>query len=56
MRDGFRYNGRWLGDKLSDMIRLVSEDGQPIPLRPGTTWFNVYSSNQYQPDVTFKSK
>jgi Protein of unknown function (DUF3048) N-terminal domain/Protein of unknown function (DUF3048) C-terminal domain len=56
MRDGKRYNGRWVRDKLSDMISLVGGDGKTIPLRPGTTWFNVYSANRDQPDVTFKSK
>jgi hypothetical protein len=56
MRNGLRYNGRWERNQLSDMISLIGSDGRPIPLKPGTTWFNVYSSNMAQPDVTFESR
>lgn len=56
MRDGLRYNCRWERDKLADMIKLIGPDGKPLPLRPGTTWFNVYSSNMSQPDVSFQAK
>ncbi len=56
MRDGKRYNCRWVRHDLADMIQLVDPAGNPIPLRPGTTWFNVYSDNMFQPDVSFTAK
>ncbi|MBN1311914.1 MAG: DUF3048 domain-containing protein [Anaerolineae bacterium] len=56
MRDGNRYNCRWLRDSSEEMISLVDFDGNPLPLRPGTVWFNVFSSNMFQPDVSFGSR
>ena len=55
MRDGKRYNCRWERDEADEMIALVDYDGNPIPLKPGTTWFNVSSSNMFEPDVSFGS-
>jgi len=56
MRDGKRYNCRWVRHDIADMIALVDSSGNPIPLKPGTTWFNVYSANMFQPDVSFSAQ
>jgi hypothetical protein len=53
MRDGRRYNCRWVRQESGDMINLVDFSGKPIPLKPGTTWFNVASSNMFQPVIAF---
>jgi hypothetical protein len=53
MRDGVRFNCRWVRENPFDMIHLVDSEGNPLPLKSGTVWFNVYSSNMYQPDVAF---
>jgi DUF3048 family protein len=53
MRDGKRFPCRWVREQPSDMIRFVDKNGNPIPLKPGTTWFNVYSDNMFQPTVSF---
>ena len=53
LRDGLRYECRWQREQPSDLIRLIGSDGKEIPWRPGTTWFNVASTNQYAPLITF---
>jgi hypothetical protein len=56
MRDGKRFNCRWVRQNQDDMINLMDFEGNQIPLKPGTTWFNVSSMNMYQPDVSFVSR
>jgi len=56
MRDGARYNCRWARPALSETIRLYDFKGNLLPLKPGTVWFNVASSNMFQPDVAFSAK
>ncbi|MBN1429292.1 MAG: DUF3048 domain-containing protein [Anaerolineae bacterium] len=56
MRDGKRYNCRWIREGSEEMIALVDFDNNPIPLKPGTVWFNIFSSNMYQPEVSFSSR
>jgi hypothetical protein len=56
MRDGKRFNCRWKREETGDMINFYDTDGKPLPLRPGTIWFNVYSANMFQPDVSFSSR
>mgnify|MGYP000066165372 CR=1 FL=1 len=53
LRDGLRYECRWQREQPGDQIRLIGPDGEEIPWKPGTTWFNVASTNQYAPQVTF---
>jgi hypothetical protein len=55
LRDGKRYDCRWVRESADDVISLVDSDGDPVLLKPGTIWFNVFSSNMFQPDVSFKS-
>jgi hypothetical protein len=39
LRDGQRWDGRWHKDGADDHIEIRSEDGEVLPLRPGSTWF-----------------
>ncbi|MEJ5202214.1 MAG: DUF3048 domain-containing protein [Anaerolineales bacterium] len=40
-RDGQCYRARWKRDRSDDLLTLWREDGQPLPFRPGQTWFEV---------------
>jgi Protein of unknown function (DUF3048) N-terminal domain/Protein of unknown function (DUF3048) C-terminal domain len=42
VRDGQRYNVRWLRPQRDQLLRLVQADGTPIPLRAGITWYQVF--------------
>lgn len=45
IRDGVAIQGRWRAlDKFSG-LELVDAAGQPIPLKPGQTWFQVVPPN-----------
>jgi hypothetical protein len=55
MRDGKRFSCHWVRSELSDMVRFVDKNGHPVWLKPGTTWFNVYSANMFEPTVSFST-
>ncbi len=40
-RDGQRYDVTWQRVGRYDMFTFVDEEGQPFPLKPGNTWFQV---------------
>ncbi|MCC7358877.1 MAG: DUF3048 domain-containing protein [Anaerolineales bacterium] len=41
-RDGQMYEGLWRRDESTSMrLRLEDGSGQPIPLKPGNTWFGL---------------
>ncbi|MEA4907275.1 MAG: DUF3048 domain-containing protein [Chloroflexi bacterium] len=40
-RDGKIYAAHWQRPKMDDLVTLTTEDGQPFPLKPGRTWFEV---------------
>ncbi len=40
-RDGRMWEGQWLRLRREDMLRFVDAQGQPIPLKPGNTWFQM---------------
>ncbi|WP_376790371.1 DUF3048 domain-containing protein [Thermoflexus sp.] len=44
-RDGQMYEGQWQRFRREDMLRFVDAQGQPIPLKPGNTWFEVVPLN-----------
>lgn len=45
LRDGVAIEGRWrVPEKFSGM-ELVDADGNPLPLKPGNTWFQVVPPN-----------
>ncbi len=53
LRDGQRFECKWQRDSISSMIQLVDADGKPIPLKPGTVWYNLASIHQYPPEIMF---
>lgn len=44
LRDGNRYEARWVKPSASDPIELQTLDGQPFPLKPGPTWIHLPST------------
>lgn len=40
-RDGRMLEGQWQRFRREDMLRFVDAQGQPIPLKPGNTWFQM---------------
>lgn len=44
-RDGQMYEGQWQRFRREDMLRFVDAQGQPIPLKPGNTWFEMVPLN-----------
>jgi hypothetical protein len=38
-RDGQAFEGQWLRPHRHGLFQLTDADGNPIPLRPGRTWF-----------------
>jgi hypothetical protein len=40
-RDGVMVEGRWSRPEPALQMRLVDEDGQDIPLKPGQTWIEI---------------
>jgi hypothetical protein len=43
-RDGKMFEGRWRRDPSTQMrLRLEDNNGQIIPLKPGNTWFGVFT-------------
>jgi hypothetical protein len=41
LRDGQRYDGRWIRAVREDLISLETVDGEPLYLKPGNTWFQL---------------
>lgn len=42
---GRMYEGNWHKDTPDSMIELVDNNGAPLPLQPGNTWFSVVDSS-----------
>jgi hypothetical protein len=42
-RDGFAYPAEWVRPGDGGVLRLYDMNGEPFPLRPGQTWFQVVS-------------
>ena len=42
-RDGANYFGTWERATEIGVLRLYTQDGEPFPLKPGNTWFEVVS-------------
>ncbi|MBU4224569.1 MAG: DUF3048 domain-containing protein [Chloroflexi bacterium] len=50
-RDGQVYQVQWQRQAADSVVSLTTEDGQPFPFKPGTTWFEVMGINsQVKPD------
>jgi hypothetical protein len=41
LRDGERYDVRWRKPSWEAPIELLTEDGEPFPLKPGRTWLHL---------------
>jgi hypothetical protein len=41
LRDGLRYEGRWLRPTRPDSLSFETNEGEVIYLKPGNTWFQV---------------
>ena len=40
-RDGQRFDGRWQRNDPRDMLTFTDLEGNPLPLSPGNTWFEL---------------
>ncbi len=50
LRDGRRYEARWEKPTPGDLLRILTPDGEPFPLRPGSTWLHLPSADR-MPEV-----
>jgi hypothetical protein len=41
VRDGQAISGRWVRRAREDMLSFFDETGDPLPLKPGNSWFQV---------------
>lgn len=46
LRDGRRYEATWVKPTASDLLLLLTPDGEPFPLRPGPTWLHLPRSDR----------
>jgi hypothetical protein len=44
-RDGYAYWAFWERPENYDVLQIITADREPFPLKPGTTWFQVVSSD-----------
>ncbi|MTV25484.1 DUF3048 domain-containing protein [Nitriliruptoraceae bacterium ZYF776] len=45
LRDGRRYEARWDKPTVDAPLRIVDEDGEPFPMKPGPTWLLLPSAS-----------
>jgi hypothetical protein len=46
LRDGRRYEARWVKPTSRDLLLIQTPDGQPFPLKPGATWIHLPSADR----------
>jgi hypothetical protein len=46
LRDGRRYEARWEKPTPSDLLRILTPDGRPFPLKPGATWIHLPAADR----------
>ncbi len=44
-RDGQVFDGKWSSRTQGDSPHFLTADGQPIPLKPGNSWFQIVPTN-----------
>jgi hypothetical protein len=44
-RDGQIYSGRWARWSREDMLTFTNEANQPLPLKPGNSWYQIVPLN-----------
>jgi Protein of unknown function (DUF3048) N-terminal domain/Protein of unknown function (DUF3048) C-terminal domain len=45
-RDGRAIRGRWIRDSIEDAVRFETSSGDPMMLKPGTTWVELVPSDK----------
>ena len=46
LRDGRRYEARWEKPTAGDLLRILTPDGRPFPLKPGPTWLHLPAADR----------
>ncbi len=46
LRDGRRYEARWVKPTARDLLLIQTLDGDPFPLKPGPTWIHLPSADR----------
>jgi Protein of unknown function (DUF3048) C-terminal domain len=46
LRDGQVVAGTWRRASATQPLRVLGQDGQPLPLRPGRTWVELLPASQ----------
>lgn len=46
LRDGQVFEGQWSRPSRFEMLKFIDADGNPIPLKPGITWFQMVRPEQ----------
>jgi hypothetical protein len=46
LRDGRRYEARWVKPTARDLLLIQTLDGEPFPLKPGATWIHLPSADR----------
>lgn len=55
LRDGMRYEATWQRTAEDELLHFLGPDGEPLPFKPGTTWFHTATlpEQQYTPEVLY---
>ncbi len=53
-RDGMRYDGIWNREERDDMITLTDEEGNVLPFKAGSTFFEVLPQGDRAIEITVK--
>jgi hypothetical protein len=43
LRDGRAYEGKWIRPDRHSPFRIVDEEGNDLPLKPGNSWWEIVS-------------
>jgi len=46
LRDGLRYEARWVKPTAGDLLLIQTVGGEPFPLKPGATWIHLPASDR----------
>jgi hypothetical protein len=50
-RDGMMYEGFWLAEDSTSPLQFIDAAGNVLPLKPGSTWFEVVGENSTPTEV-----
>ncbi len=53
LRDGQRYDCIWKRADKGGLMQFFDVNNNPLPFKPGQTWFDVASSNYAKPKIAF---